>query len=205
MKTALFSALTFLLFSSTIATDQPDAVLDVSGQELRTRTYYYVLPVIRGRGGGLSLDSATDADPNIGCPLVVVQEQQEVSNGLPLYFSPVNVEQQGSVVRLSTDLNVIFNASTICLQSTLWELAFDKSLQKFVVATGGALGNPGSETLNNWFKIERFEDDYKLVFCPGVCDICRPVCGELGVFVDVDGIRRLVLADEPLKVVFKRV
>ncbi|KAE8688342.1 putative Kunitz family trypsin and protease inhibitor protein [Hibiscus syriacus] len=74
-----------------------------------------------------------------------------------------------------------------------WVLAFDESLLKFVVATSGR------ETLNNRFKIERFEDDYKLAFCPGVCDTCRPVCGDLGVFIDDDGIRRLVLADEPLK------
>ncbi|KAE8692807.1 putative Kunitz family trypsin and protease inhibitor protein [Hibiscus syriacus] len=198
MKATLFSALTFLLFSSTIAADQPDAVLDVSGQELRTGTDYYVLPVIRGRGGGLTLGSATNADPNTGCPLVVVQEQLEVSSGLPLYFSPVNVEQQGGIVRVSTDFNVIFNASSICVQSTQWVLAFDESLQKFVVATSGR------ETLNNRFKIERFEDDYKLAFCPGVCDTCRPVCGDLGVFIDDDGIRRLVLADEPLKVMFRR-
>ncbi|KAE8692806.1 putative Kunitz family trypsin and protease inhibitor protein [Hibiscus syriacus] len=204
MKAALFSALAFLLFSSTIVADQPNAVLDVSGQELLTGTDYYVLPVIRGRGGGLTLGSATNADPNTGCPLVVVQEQLEVSSGLPLYFSPVNVEQQGGIVRVSTDFNVIFNASSICVQSTLWELAFDESLQKFVVATGGVPGNPGPETLNNWFKIERFEDDYKLAFCPGVCDICRPVCGDLGVFIDDDGVRRLVLADEPLKVMFRR-
>ncbi|XVF06973.1 hypothetical protein REPUB_Repub06bG0097400 [Reevesia pubescens] len=197
MKTALFLALSFLLFGSTIAGDELDPVLDISGQQLRTNTDYYILPVIRGRGGGLTLASTG----NETCPLDVVQEQLEVSNGLPLTFSPVNVKK--GVVRVSTDLNVKFSAATICVQSTVWKLDNDESTQKLVVTTGGVEGNPGRETLSNWFKIENFEDDYKLVFCPGVCDICRPVCGDLGVFID-GGIRRLALSDVPLKVMFKR-
>ncbi|GMI65903.1 ARABIDOPSIS THALIANA KUNITZ TRYPSIN INHIBITOR 5 [Hibiscus trionum] len=192
MKTALFLAFTFLFFGSST----PAPVLDISGQELRTGLDYFVLPVIRGRGGGLTLESA---DNETLCPLFVAQEQLEVSSGLPLYFSPVN-----GVIRESTDLNVLFNASSICVQTTLWALTYDESLQKYVVATGGVEGNPGPETLNNWFKIEKFDDDYKLVFCPTVCDFCRPVCGELGVII-VNGIRRLALTDDPLKVMFMRV
>ncbi|KAK8590152.1 hypothetical protein V6N13_088933 [Hibiscus sabdariffa] len=198
MKTALFLAFTFLFFGSSIASDEPEAVLDISGQGLRTDADYYVLPVVRGRGGGLTLDSA---DNETLCPLFVVQEQLEVDTGLPLYFSPVNVEQ--GVIRESTDLNVIFNASTLCIQGTLWSLVYDEPLQKFVVAAGGAAGNPGRETLNNWFKIEKFDDDYKFIFCPAVCDTCRPVCGDLGVII-VNGIRRLALTDDPLKVMFRR-
>ncbi|EOY09863.1 Proteinase inhibitor I3 [Theobroma cacao] len=197
MKTALFLALSFLLWGSTGATDGLDPVLDISGEELRTGTDYYILPVIRGGGGGLTLASTG----NETCPLDVVQEQLEVSNGLPLTFSPVNITK--GVVRVSTDLNIKFSAATICVQSTVWKLDNDEATQKMVVTTGGVEGNPGIETLSNWFKIERYEDDYKLVFCPGVCDFCRPVCGDLGVFIDA-GIRRLALSDVPLKVMFKR-
>ncbi|XVF41517.1 hypothetical protein PTKIN_Ptkin01aG0285900 [Pterospermum kingtungense] len=176
-----------------------DPVLDISGQELQRGTDYYILPVVRGRGGGLTLASTG----NETCPLDVVQAQQEVSNGLPLTFSPVNVDD--GVVRVSTDMNIKFSAATICAQSTVWKLENDESIQKLIVTTGGVEGNPGRETLSNWFQIQKFEDDYKLVFCPGVCDTCRPVCGDLGVFVDEDGIRRLALrSDEPLKVMFKR-
>ncbi|MBA0571670.1 hypothetical protein Golob_002049 [Gossypium lobatum] len=197
MKTALFLAITSLVLGSTIASDEFDPVLDISGQELRTGIDYYILPVIRGRGGGLTLASTG----NETCPLDVVQEQQEVSNGLPLTFSPVNVTQ--GVVRVSTDLNIKFSAASICVQTTLWTLHFDESVQKYVVTTGGVEGNPGRETLSNWFKIQKFEDDYKLVYCPTVCNFCRPVCGELGIFID--GVtRRLAISDEPLKVMFKR-
>ncbi|PPR99062.1 hypothetical protein GOBAR_AA21617 [Gossypium barbadense] len=171
MKTALFLAITSLVLGSTIASDEFDPVLDISGQELRTGIDYYILP------------------------------QQEVSNGLPLTFSPVNVTQ--GVVRVSTDLNIKFSAASICVQTTLWTLHFDESVQKYIVTTGGVEGNPGRETLSNWFKIQKFEDDYRLVYCPTVCNFCRPVCGALGVFMD-GGTRRLAISDEPLKVMFKR-
>ncbi|MBA0814181.1 hypothetical protein Gohar_020024 [Gossypium harknessii] len=197
MKTALFLAITSLVLGSTIASDEFDPVLDISGQELRTGIDYYILPVVRGRGGGLTLASTG----NETCPLDVVQVQQEVSNGLPLTFSPVNVTQ--GVVRVSTDLNIKFSAASICVQTTLWTLHFDESVQKYVVTTGGVEGNPGRETLSNWFKIQKFEDDYRLVYCPTVCNFCRPVCGALGVFMD-GGTRRLAISDEPLKVMFKR-
>ncbi|XVF41518.1 hypothetical protein PTKIN_Ptkin01aG0286000 [Pterospermum kingtungense] len=199
MKTAsIFLALSFVLFGSTVYGQERDPVLDISGQELRRGIDYYILPVVRGRGGGLTLASTG----NETCPLDVVQEQQEVSNGLPLTFSPVNVDE--GVVRVSADMNIKFSAATICAQSTVWMLENDESIQKFVVTTGGVEGNPGRETISNWFEIEKFEDDYKLAYCPVVCDTCRPVCGDLGVFIDEDGIRRLALSDEPLKVMFKR-
>ncbi|KAK6243891.1 hypothetical protein QUC31_010300 [Theobroma cacao] len=199
MKTALFLALSFLLWGSTGATDGLDPVLDISGEELRTGTDYYILPVIRGGGGGgLTLASTG----NETCPLDVVQEQLEVSDGLPVTFSPVNIKK--GVVRVSTDQNIKFSAATICVQSTLWKLdSFDDSTQQWFVTTGGVEGNPGRETIDNWFKIEKYEDDYKLVFCPTVCDFCKVMCRDVGVFID-GGVRRLALSDVPFKVMFKR-
>ncbi|OMO78032.1 Proteinase inhibitor I3, Kunitz legume [Corchorus capsularis] len=200
MKTSaliLFLALSSLVIGLTIATSDP--VLDISGQELQKGTDYYILPVIRGSGGGLTLGSTGD-EP---CPLDVVQEPLEVSNGTPLTFLPVTNE---GVVRELTDLNIKFSDSifTICIQPTVWTLHTDESTQKLTVTTGGVEGNPGQDTLSNWFRIEKYQDDYKLVFCPGVCDICRPVCGDLGIFIDHAGNRRLAIRDEPFKVMFKR-
>ncbi|PON57758.1 Proteinase inhibitor I3, Kunitz legume [Parasponia andersonii] len=88
--------------------------------------------IIRGRGGGLTLA----ATRNKSCPLDVVQEQFEVSSGLPLTFFPVNPRE--SVVRLSTDLNIKFSAATICVQSTVWKLdSFNELLGQWFVTTGG--------------------------------------------------------------------
>ncbi|RVW59394.1 Miraculin [Vitis vinifera] len=103
---------------------------------------------------------------NETCPLDVVQEQHEVSNGLPLMFIPVNPKK--GVIRVSTDHNIEFSAATICVQSTVWKLEYDESSGQQFVTTGGVEGNPGRGTLSNWFKIEKYEDDNNLVFCPTV-------------------------------------
>ncbi|KAL4354257.1 hypothetical protein GQ457_06G013640 [Hibiscus cannabinus] len=74
----------------------------------------------------------------------------------------------------------------------------------FAVGTHEFDANSGPQTLNNRFKIKKFDDYYKLVFCPTVSsDTYRPQCGDLGVVL-VNGFRRLVLTNDPLKVVFRR-
>lgn len=177
----------------------PDAVLDIDGKKLRAGVNYYILPVIRGRGGGLTLG-------NIGhdkCPLHVVQEQFEISNGLPATFAPVNPKK--GVVRVSTDLNVEFEASTVCAKSTVWKLdKFDESTRQWLVTIGGIRGNPGQETLDNWFKIEKHGKDYKFVFCPSVCKFCKVICKDVGIFIK-NGNRALALSDTPFPVMFKKV
>ncbi|KAL6183378.1 hypothetical protein ACLB2K_044789 [Fragaria x ananassa] len=185
----------------------PAPVRDIKGDNLQTGVEYWILPVILGKGGGLTL--ASNRNKTIGCPLDVVQEQSEISNGLPLTFSPVNLTK--GVVRLSTDLNIKFSTSaavTLCPQtSKVWKLdEVDESTGQRSVTTGGVEGNPSPKTLMNWFKIEKYDDDYKLVFCPKVCRFCRVICGDVGVHLE-SGVRRLALSDVivPLKVMFKRV
>ncbi|XP_034672736.1 kunitz trypsin inhibitor 5-like [Vitis riparia] len=181
-----------------VAEAAPDPVLDIEGKKLRSEVDYYILPVIRRRGGGgLTLASTG----NETCPLDVVQEQHEVSNGLPLMFMPVNPKK--GVIRVSTDHNVESSAATICVQSTVWKLDYDESSGQRFVTTGGVEGNPGRGTLSNWFKIEKYEDDNNLVFCPTVCDFCKPVCGDIGIYIQ-DGYRRLALSDVPFKVMFEK-
>ncbi|OVA05536.1 Proteinase inhibitor I3 [Macleaya cordata] len=172
-------------------------VLDVDGNKLQTKTNYYVLPVIRGRGGRLALGLR-----NKTCPFFVVQENFEVSNGIPLKFLPTDSNMK--VVHLSVDMNIVFSSATICVQSTAWRVGdIDGLTGKRYVKTAGVTGNPGLGTVSNWFKIERYRDDYKLVFCPGVCMFCKVVCGDLGVFFE-DGKRWLGLSDVPLAVMFKK-
>ncbi|KAF8036002.1 hypothetical protein BT93_C1890 [Corymbia citriodora subsp. variegata] len=131
-----------------------------------------------------------------------LQTGQEVSNGLPVKFSPADAGN--STIRLSTDLNIWFNAATICVQSTVWRLgAYDGTVKQYFIETGGVLGNPGPETISNWFKIEKLDEDYKLVFCPTVCDTCKVICRDVGIYVD-GGTRRLALSDEPFRVMFKK-
>ncbi|XP_068640449.1 kunitz trypsin inhibitor 5-like [Aristolochia californica] len=177
------------------------AVRDISGKKLLSGAEYYILPVIRGGGGGLAL-----ASRNGTCPLNVAQEGSGVSDGLPIKFYPVTPGEKS--VHQGTDANVVFSAATICVQSTVWRLQGpDPGTQRRYVATGGVTGNPGLETLSNWFKIEKYGEnsiDYKLVFCPNVCDYCKVICGDIGVFVDM-GKRWLGFTDTPFPVMFKKV
>ncbi|KAG2257056.1 hypothetical protein Bca52824_076350 [Brassica carinata] len=181
MSSLLYTFLLLAVFTShrgatTEAAVEP--VTDIYGQRLRTGTKYYILPVVRGRGGGLTMSKAE----NKTCPKSVIQERFEVSNGMPLTFSP---SDKSKVIGVSTDLNFKFSATSI------WNLDnVDEKTNQWT-------------TVGNWFKIDKYEDHYKILFCPSVCDICRVMCRDVGVFVQ-DGIRRLVLSDVPLKVMFKR-
>ncbi|KAH9309400.1 hypothetical protein KI387_037311, partial [Taxus chinensis] len=60
-------------------------VVDVDGKALRAGVQYYVLPLRRGSGGGLTLNARNDE-----CPKVVAQERGELERGLPVVFEPAS-------------------------------------------------------------------------------------------------------------------
>ncbi|XP_074590763.1 kunitz trypsin inhibitor 5-like [Curcuma longa] len=192
--------LCFLLCSLSAEATSFASVRDTDGRSLRPGHEYYILPLIRGRGGGLTL-AARSNDSSFACPLAVAQEGLEVDSGLPVIFSPA--PEGSEFVKMSTDLNVRFSAATICVQSTVWRLGdVDASTGRRYVISGGVEGSPGAGTASNWFKIERYgERDYKLVHCPSVCQDCKVVCGDLGVFVEGEN-RWLGLDGDPFPVMF---
>ncbi|THU73394.1 hypothetical protein C4D60_Mb04t22380 [Musa balbisiana] len=188
----------FLVFSALAPpTSADEPVRDTDGNVLQRGVDYYILPAVTDIGGGLTL-----AGRNGSCPLSVALASLPSDNGLPLQFSPE--DDDDDTVELSTDTNVIFSAYTICVQSTVWKLERDEGEGRYYVAIGGVAGNPGKETLSNWFKIESYQGVYKLVFCPTVCDYCRPVCGSLGVY-EQGGRQWLGIRDDsPFPFEFKR-
>lgn len=194
MSSPLFIFLLLVVFISNrgVTTEAAvEAVTDIYGKPLQRGLNYYILPVIRGRGGGLTMSKPE----NRTCPISVIQDQLEVSRGRPLKFSP---SDKSRIIRVSTDLNFIFS------ETSIWNIGnFDETTNQWFVSTCGVQGNPGQKTVSNWFKIEKFENDYKIVFCPSVCNFCKVMCRDIGVFVQ-DGKRRLVLSDVPLKVMFRR-
>ncbi|CAL0322317.1 unnamed protein product [Lupinus luteus] len=208
MKTSLV-AFSFLCFSLSInlligiTAASPEPVLDTSGQKLETGVKYYIVPVIRGRGGGLTLKTSG----NNTCPLFVVQEKNEVFNGLPVTFTPYNAKK--GVILTSTDLNIkssVNTKTTACVQSPVWRLLKELTGVWFL-STGGVEGKPGIDTIVNWFKIEKAGKDYVISFCPSqVCDKCTTLCNSLGLFRHDDGNKHLALSDtvKPFKVMFKR-
>lgn len=175
-----------------------EPVLDTSGKPIEIGSNYFVLPVSGQRNeGGLDVSSIR----NTTNPLVVSQNAQS-STGGSLRFSPVNRSE--NIVQLSTDLNVKFMSIIISDSSTVWTINTDLIPQRYLVVVGGVEGNPGRETLGNWFKIDKYEDAYKLVYCPGVCETCRPFCGDIGILVEPNNKRVLFVgSDEPLKVKFQ--
>ncbi|XP_021746649.1 kunitz trypsin inhibitor 2-like [Chenopodium quinoa] len=205
----IISAITFLLIlfppcGNAVPAD--NAVFDTKGRPLRAKSRYYILPVAQGQGGGLTM---SPKNRTTFCPLHVAQEDQEIYPGLPVWFLPKDSSQR--VVTLSSDLNILFNTVNICLQSAGWQLIVDHTMRRKYVTTGGAIGNPGEETISSWFSIEKAGrgvniDDYHymIVYCPNVCQFCMVMCGHVGVFVQEDGSRLLGLTDRPLHVMFKK-
>ncbi|CAI9294278.1 unnamed protein product [Lactuca saligna] len=97
----------FSIISLSMGQPSPSQVRDLDGHKVRSGTKYDILPVIRGMGGGVTHGSTR----NESCPLDIVQANQELDNGMPLTFTPVNPKK--GVIRESTDLNIIFlGAST---------------------------------------------------------------------------------------------
>ncbi|CAN4099223.1 unnamed protein product [Withania somnifera] len=182
-----------------LASSSPSPVLDINGDKVQAGPNYFILPVIRGSGGGLY---PSNVKQNNTCPRDIIQEASEVQEGLPVVFTRVDAKK--GVVRVSTDVNVRFFTPTICARETIWKLgAYDEKLKQYFVVTGGVEGNPGPQTVGNWFKIEKFESDYKFVFCPSVCKFCKVICKDVGIF-NKDGVRFLALSDTPFKVMFKK-
>ncbi|XP_076898958.1 miraculin-like [Bidens hawaiensis] len=179
--------------------------LDSDGQEVQSGLKYYIAPVqSNNTGGGLSLDTRDNF-----CPPFVVQENSQLSKGLSLRFIPLDNKQNN--IYLSSDLNILFNAATICVQSTVWKLSSIGggggdmvAGRRYYVRSGGVIGRPGVGTVNNWFRIEKAGDiGYKFVFCPSVCSSCKVVCGDVGVYEE-KGERWLALVDQPLVFTLKK-
>ncbi|XP_027359395.1 kunitz trypsin inhibitor 2-like [Abrus precatorius] len=211
MKNTLLAFVLLFAFSSQPllgeAEASPEQVVDTLGKKLRAGLSYYIIPAMPltkcGRygkcrsGGGLALASIGES-----CPLDVVVV--DGYHGLPITFSPIDPKK--GMVRVSTDLNIMFTTHrTSCAEySLVWKLDnFDVSKRQWFVITGGSMGNPGWETIHNWFKIEKCDEAYKIVYCPNVFPSSKHMCKDVGVFVDENGYRRLALSDVPFKVKFQ--
>nr|XP_043640123.1 miraculin-like [Erigeron canadensis] len=193
MKITTLLSLAFI-YSVFPASSALDSVLDITGKNLHSGTNYYIMPA--ARGGGIILGPT---GVNKTCPLGIAQLQTN-KYGLPLTFTPVNPKKR--IIRLSTDVNIKFSGHTNCNKSNIWKLKYDEVMRQYFVKVGGVEGNPGRETLDNWFKIEKAENGYKLVFCPTVCNFCKVLCRDVGIFVDDNGKRRLALSYVPFSVIF---
>ncbi|KAI4356607.1 hypothetical protein L6164_000617 [Bauhinia variegata] len=194
MRTSL-AALLFLAFAFAskpllgIAAEQ-EAVFDTSGQELRADFRYHIL----------SLDEADTALTisqfgNDSCPLYVVKETHPNFKGQPATFLPIDPDSADRVIRTSTNYNIRFpRILSPCNDSMVWRL-IKRISEVLLVGLDGVEGNPGLNTLTNWFKIEKANEGYSLVFCPTDICQCSVVCSELGIFVGDDNRSHLGLSN----------
>nr|GMC74123.1 kunitz trypsin inhibitor 2-like [Ipomoea batatas] len=155
------------------ASSLPSPVRDNKGEVVKVGSNYFVLPVTRGRGGGL-YPANIKSNATI-CPLDVIQEADEVQKGIPVVLEPYN------------------NATTVPAPWSAYQL---------ISTSGGVEGNPGPQTLSSWFKIDKYKSVYKFVFCPTVCNYCKVICKDVGIF-EQNGVRFLALTDDvPFKFEF---
>nr|3IIR_A Chain A, Trypsin inhibitor [Murraya koenigii]3IIR_B Chain B, Trypsin inhibitor [Murraya koenigii]3ZC8_A Chain A, TRYPSIN INHIBITOR [Murraya koenigii]3ZC9_A Chain A, TRYPSIN INHIBITOR [Murraya koenigii] len=166
-----------------------DPLLDINGNVVEASRDYYLVSVIGGAGGGgLTLYRGR----NELCPLDVIQLSPDLHKGTRLRFAAYN---NTSIIHEAVDLNVKFSTETSCNEPTVWRVDnYDPSRGKWFITTGGVEGNPGAQTLKNWFKLERVGTDqgtYEIVHCPSVCKSCVFLCNDVGVSYDYR--RRLAL------------
>ncbi|GJW99718.1 Kunitz trypsin inhibitor 2-like protein [Tanacetum coccineum] len=153
---------------------------------------------MHGVGGGLI---STRASGELR-PTEVAQEVSEVLPGTPLKFIPANPNKDG-IIRESTDLNIMFVDPLACVPNAVWRVDTNDVGER-TLSSHGLLGRPGPQIINNWFKIQKYQDYYKLGFCPSVCKTCNPACADIGITLSERGRRSLTLNDKPFKVKFKK-
>nr|XP_043633654.1 kunitz trypsin inhibitor 5-like [Erigeron canadensis] len=187
------------IFLCTLSLSTSVPVRDIDRNVLRSGTNYYILPVIHGNGGGITLAPGR----NQPCPNDVALENNEKSNGLPMRFVPAANSSKDNIIHESVDLNIVFSVAGKCIPTPVWRVENYEGGR--ILSSHGMVGSPGVKTRFNWFKIEKYENDYyRLVFCPSVCQEC--VCADISSTIAKNGRRVLVLHDIniPLKVKFKK-
>nr|GMC76116.1 kunitz trypsin inhibitor 2-like [Ipomoea batatas] len=207
----VFAAITTSVHCTTGSSSPAKQVRDVDGDLVRANTSYYIIPMSVEDGGGFSLRS-TKTDES--CPLGIFQEDENDENvGIPVTFSLVNPKK--SVIRVSTDLNIEFSETPVeCDISNVWKVDnYKRHPKRFYISPDGVKGNPGSDTISSWFRIEEFERGYKLIHCPSVMenddyeggdeDEIEVLCKDVGL-LKYSGQQRLALTDTPLRVVFRK-
>uniref|UniRef100_A0A0D6QZE1 Uncharacterized protein n=1 Tax=Araucaria cunninghamii TaxID=56994 RepID=A0A0D6QZE1_ARACU len=193
---ATWALLTILVVSTNFVpfVAAQDAVLDIDGRPLSSGNKYYISPVT---GGGVGLRMRNNT-----CPMYVVYTK----NGLPAVFTPYS-SGRGGVIKEGADLKVETSAVTVCVQSTRWRVHRDSKLDKYFVYTGDDSSSSSSIDLD-YFRFDKSEsgDDYVMVYCPSVCEFCRPYCGTLGSYSDEHGNGWLVIGEQAnaLKVQFRK-
>ena len=183
-----------ILSSTESSNDARPAVLDTEGNPLQSGVEYYVRPAITDNGGYFTLINRNDS-----CPLYVGQQNVVEELKFPLKFTPF-IEGE-NVIRQYSDFKAVFQAFTLCLQSTAWKVGEeDPESGRRLIVTGEEKG------IGGYFRIEEGNlGTYHFAWCPTeVCPTCRLRCSPVGVLTENDN--RLLALDggDGLPVIFER-
>ncbi|OIT32734.1 PREDICTED: kunitz trypsin inhibitor 2-like [Nicotiana attenuata] len=195
-----------LLLPSEVSSASYPSVLDTDGNPLKVGLKYFVLPILRGTGGGLILSRVVDKNVK-NCPQDIVQDPNELHRGRPVEFIPAYPNKTGQLILKNNPINVKFyspSATSRCANFTVWKM--DKKY-KYVVGRGkvGILNN-----IRNWFRIRPYGKGYRFVYCPTLCVPCKIKCFDLVISYEKQGdnadIRRLAASGNelPFSVQFKK-
>ncbi|XP_042501067.1 miraculin-like [Macadamia integrifolia] len=178
------------------------SVLDTNGNELQAGHPYYIVSAYReGRGGGVSFDRGQSSrtamvkqlssDKNFGAPVIlfpVSKSQEKVDRERVLRETSRNPSPaRERIIRESTDLNIRFSDMPVVWQVEDSRQSPSSPSQNRHVILEGQPGHPGPSTVRNWFRIERMSKsspEYRVAYCPSVCDSCQVECGNIGVTME---------------------
>ncbi|KAI9075872.1 hypothetical protein K1719_042152 [Acacia pycnantha] len=154
--------------------DDNASVLDTNRRPLQRDAEYYIKPAITDSGGRFTLISRSNP-----CPLYVGQENTDLGEGLPVFFTPY--AREDNVVKVNRDFKVAFSAGSICVQSTEWKVGERNTTSgRRLVVTGGT---NGGRDYSSYFRIVQAQSEgiYNIQWCPTeVCPTCRFDCGTIG-------------------------
>ncbi|KAI3734688.1 hypothetical protein L6452_14163 [Arctium lappa] len=185
---------TFSHLSATV-----DVIYDSAGNKLLNGIPYYILPLLRGTGGGLTLSS--NINNNNTCPLALTQEPFELSYGVPFIITPIVFDED--FIRESYPVSIKADiVADPCQGSKIWKVATGDVVG---VTLGGVLNTPES-----CFQV--VEDDmmpglrsYQIQHCPFKCGLNSSTsfsCYNIGVVSGAGGKGFLAPTDVIFPVVF---
>ncbi|KAK7256227.1 hypothetical protein RIF29_29666 [Crotalaria pallida] len=188
MKNTNTFTLFALFFLVAITTHLPSAtaqpVLDTEGNPLRNGGTYYILPVIRGFGGGIELAQTG----NDTCPLTVALSRSEVSDGIPITISSLF---RILFVTERSPLELSFSDTDLpsCIPTPpKWNIVKGETAEGWSIK----VTDDDSEQEPGWFYIQKYDYGakfYQLVFRSHD----DAVSGDIGIDFDSDGTKRLVV------------
>ncbi|KAK7393668.1 hypothetical protein VNO78_22231 [Psophocarpus tetragonolobus] len=185
MKT-INSFLTLLMFLLLTFTTKPiiaSGVKDTDGSMLENGGDYFILPSFDEEGGGVTIAS-------IGTlPLAIVQSASKDSLGLPVSIS----NTEGTMIILAHEMvNIKFPNFPDCNNFSTCMLVMDESVNVWYLGIGNVADYPSHQIKMGKFQIKEYNSDYKLTFCG---DANTSSCEDVGIYIDGDRNRRLVLSE----------